>query len=72
MLNIVTSQTERIIVSTAVVQVITVNVVKIWRQYDVDIMLWYHVNVVSIPYGGSMFAGNSTNEAVLKINKSVS
>ena len=71
-LNIVTSQTERRIVNTAVAQVITVIAVKTWRLYDVDNMSWCHRNVVSMLYRLCMLAGNSTKEAVLKINNSVS
>ena len=68
--NIVTYETEWRIASTAVAQVVTIIAVEVWRQYHF-VMIWWHMDVVSMSYWHRMFTENSTNKAVLKINSSV-
>ena len=67
-----TSQTERRIVSTTVVQVITVITVETWCRCGYDMTSWRHMDAVSMLYLHRMFTENCTNKAVLKISNFVS
>ena len=66
-----TSQTERRIVSTTVVQVITVITVETWCRCGYDMTSWRHMDAVSMLYLHRMFTENCTNKAVLKISNFV-
>ena len=67
-----TSQTERRIVSTTVVQVITVITVETWCRCGYDMTSWRHMDAVSMLYLHRMFTENCTNKAVLKISNFIS
>ena len=71
-LNLVTSQAEKRFVNTAVAQIITVFAEKRWHWYNIDMMLWCHINVLSMLYLCRIFTENSTYKAVPKINNSTS
>ena len=63
--NVVTSHTERRIVSTTVTEVITVMAVETWRRYDFDIMLWHHMDTLSMLHRYRVFTEYSPNFFVL-------
>ena len=67
-----TSQTERRIVSTTFPQVITVIAVETWCRCGLDMILWRHMDALSMLYRPRMFTENCTNKAVQKINNFVS